>query len=391
MNQDTYLIDDLPRLLEGDCNLIAYACTTLQAQGIDAFLSYLQQSGVPVKGYILLLSHPLTGRLITPADFTTTADVEFVNGGKSFSYRRNPVMVLSERLRYRVKPGKKVYIVCTEVVDAVVAELTRHGFDCYSVVVDDGGGSYQDKLQFKIEDVRYLNHRASVPKQLALIARAVVEYASEEVMLRRIRKHERLIDFRIFKGEGSHLERNALAASFYEEEFRKHATTTGLRDTEAFEDAYLINTQCFAENKMTDGIVDLKMYAAVTKLIQSIGGKIVLKPHPRELNLEKYKTLGLNVYSNNTYPQEVIIAGLDRKPKCIISVFSSTLLNAHGLFGIPAVSLAKLMLKENISSVFAGQLKAFIKQYRNVFIFPESYEELEEILRSYAHHNEEQG
>lgn len=63
---------------------------------------------------------------------------------------------------------------------------------------------------------------------------------------------------------------------------------------------------------------------------------------------------------------------------------SSTLLNAYGLFDIPAISLAKIMIREDINSVFAGQLNDFIDQYKNVFIFPENMDELKDVLLSLA-------
>lgn len=382
MKKETYYIDDLDDLLaqDQDCNFIAFACTTLQAQGIDAFLSYLHWKGIAVKGYIFLLSHPLTGYLIKPEDFTTTADVKILNGSKSFSYSRSSWKILMERLRYRVKTGRKVYIVWTEVVESVIIRLEEKGYDCYSVLIDDGGGSYVDKLREKVKDVCYLNQKASILKRITLIIKTFIEYATSVLVQNTLKKNNRLIDFRIFVRENCHLHRNATVALFYEEEFRRHAATIQFADWGVFEDAYLINTQCFAENKMTDGIVDLKLYAEIAKLLLDTGKKVVLKPHPRELNLEKYKNLGLTVCSDNTYPQEVIIAGLQRKPKCIISVFSSTLLNAYGLFDIPAISLAKLLLKEDISPIFADQLKDFIKQYHNLFLFPASMDDLKKTL-----------
>lgn len=143
----------------------------------------------------------------------------------------------------------------------------------------------------------------------------------------------------------------------------------------------MVNTQCLAENKITDGHLDLNLYEKVVDIAREIGLSVVLKPHPRELNVEKYKRLRIKLIPSDT-AQEAILANLEEKPKCIVSIFSSALLNAWGLFDIPAISLAKIMLKEEINEEFRRQLMDFIKQYNGVFLFPESYEKFKNAIQS---------
>ena len=68
------------------------------------------------------------------------------------------------------------------------------------------------------------------------------------------------------------------------------------------------------------------------------------------------------------------------KPACVISILSSALLNAYGLFDISAISFSRIMIQRDIYSTYKEQVLDFEKQYKKVFMFPDIIEELKRIL-----------
>ena len=141
----------------------------------------------------------------------------------------------------------------------------------------------------------------------------------------------------------------------------------------------LFNTQCLFENKMSDGKTDLELYRLVSECTKSLGLKVALKPHPRELDLKKYSDFNIDIIPANI-SQEALLANTTDKPACVISIFSSTLLNAYGIFDIPVISLAKIFIKMGVSSTVEAQLNDYIKRYEKNFIFPETVDELKKEL-----------
>ena len=53
------------------CNFLAMAITPYQAVGVNAAISYLESIGVEINGYILMTSHPETGRTLDESYFRT--------------------------------------------------------------------------------------------------------------------------------------------------------------------------------------------------------------------------------------------------------------------------------------------------------------------------------
>ena len=171
-----------------------------------------------------------------------------------------------------------------------------------------------------------------------------------------------------------------MAVRYYKRALKRQLKMETPIEFKEFSKSILINTQCLFESNMTNGIVDLKLYKDAVKIVKKYNEKILVKPHPREMNIRKYEDIGCDLIKEMEYSQEVILSNLKEMPLCIISVFSSTLLNATGLFGVPAISLAKLMLRKNISKNMVGVLKKYIRQYDNIILFPDSWEELENLI-----------
>lgn len=381
---DSKLLIDILKSNPG-VQFIGCGITYLQLYGVNAAFEYLREKWDVKDGIFLSAPHATTGRVIYKDIFLnenlkyhTIDSMYFDHVYGMFKDR-----ILAYKLIRRNEPTNLIYIASSS-INYKWVNMINVAFpdkNIVFIVIDDGGGSYLNKTKDTLRTIMYENTELSLIRKNAIIAKNIADGFYNRIFTKRLSKNRQLVDFRLFRWNSNGcLERNNRAIPYYINELKRRTKGVEKGVKEVFEDNYLINTQCLVENMITDGVVDLKIYSEVVNIVNNIGKKVILKPHPREIKIEKYGQLKCEIYSDNRHSQEIILASLDKPPKCIISIFSSTLLNAYGLFDIPAISLAKIVVKENINNVFRNQLEEFIEQYKNIFFFPETYMDLEIIL-----------
>lgn len=384
-----YYKEDLIKLINAeDINFIAYAVTPLHSIGINASIHKLRDAGINLSGYILMMNHGTTGKAINENDFdvvgTDIIVISYVDSCKDNKQIFNSGIIKKMSLATKRVDNKKIFLLWTSIPFSFfdVLSLSSKEAEICFVQIDDGGSSYanvfKDMLQFKLYE-----GNKDVISHVKAYVKTRIAYDITRLVLTELKLRKNYIDHRIFKTEnkknGCHYYPNTGVSKYYCDSFRKKNISVEKRIIDACSGSILINTQCLVENKITDGIIDMKVYRNLINMARDNGVRVVIKPHPREMDLSKYYELGVDIIPAEL-SQEVILANSEELPVCILSIFSSTLLNAYGLFDIPAISLAKIMLREDINSVFAGQLNDFIDQYKNVFIFPENMDELKNVL-----------
>lgn len=201
-------------------------------------------------------------------------------------------------------------------------------------------------------------------------------------MIGNLKRNHNIIDNKMFLYDTKEgFKRNDHINKFYCHVFYKNGDIKFRDKIKVFNNCILINTQCLVENGITDGKTDLKLYKEAIEILKNYNSNIVIKPHPRELIPQKYMEFGCTLYMDNDKSQEVILANLENNPKAIISISSSTLLNASILFEIPVISLAKIMKNYEISYELKRELDDYIRQYKNTILFPGDFNELGEIIK----------
>ena len=247
---------------------------------------------------------------------------------------------------------------------------------CAIIKIDDGAGSYMSSTYLKYSYLQY-----EYPYPIAFAKALIYGYVTNKN--KKIFEHKNAyIDANIFKfskhkGKNKY-EANKEFAPFYNEVFRKSCQIED--NLSIFEDAIVINTQPLKEMGITDGIIDYQLYSQLNSILKKSDRRIVLKPHPREQEIEKYRNLGWVIYNKKGMSQEGIFAVIREKPFCLISLYSSTLLNAYGLSNLPVISLARIMLQMKISKALKKELKEYIKNYNSIVYFPASLDELSKYL-----------
>ena len=377
--------DLIEQIKYDECNFFACAMTYLQAIGVNASIQQLREKGIELKGYIFIVGHPITGRILSKTDFDIDGtDIKIVNFMDAYKKKfmhpiRGRVLALRQSKKHILCDS--VYIVST-VIDyrwyQILYSYKSEKKLCY-IVIDDGGGSYanpfKDFLQYEL-----YQRKKNLINVTKVIIKTTIWSLYNNLLRHCLKKNDSYIDNRIF----NNLKKNKLCPNekivpYYRNQFKKQGEKINTEILSLCENSVLFNTQCLVENKMIEGEIDARLYQRSISIIKELELKVVLKPHPREVNIEKYESIGATLIPANV-TQEALLANLDNLPKCIISIFSSTLLNAKGLFNIPVISLAKILLKEDINKVFRSQLQDFILQYEDLFWFPESMDELKKMV-----------
>lgn len=385
-NEKEFFIDDLKCMLNNKaCNFIAFAITPLQSHGVDAAIYYLREKGIDPNGYIYILPHVTTGRCLNKDSFVSISQtIKVVNGCNKFSYNRTKKEIFTERVAllkyFSNKERKTIYVIWTEVLPSVLSIVLQLGYNCIFIIIDDGSGSYTNSFLNGFQTAILCENHSKISTKIKTAFRELINRLFISLMTRKLKKKGQLTDFCIFVYKKRYFEKNELAVRYYKRALKRQLKMETPIEFKEFSKSILINTQCLFESNMTNGIVDLELYKDAVKIVKKYNEKILVKPHPREMNIRKYEDIGCDLIKEMEYSQEVILSNLKEMPLCIISVFSSTLLNATGLFGVPAISLAKLMLRKNISKNMVGVLKKYIRQYDNIILFPDSWEELENLI-----------
>ena len=379
-------IDEICENLKYDTqkNFIGIAITVWQANGIDAFIESSRNKGIALNGFILLPSHHQTGRKLTEHSFSKLDHSIVV-----CKYKYKKVSPVVDRIfafcsATNNTNSRTVYIAWTSISYEWINYIERHVPNCKVcfVLIDDGGGSYENRFCYELLFEKYNNPKQNFLKTKIKVGLRVLYY---KILLHKLYQSNRIIDNRLFSKTESGFRdcfvRNQEVSSYYEKIYEDIAKKIPRDKIDVFESAIIINTQCLKENNITDGKVDFEIYENLVQKLTVLGLIPVVKPHPRELVVDKYNRMECIPFLDTTYSQESLIAGTRKKPVCIISIFSSTLLNAKGIFGIPAISLAKIIRdKKKINKTFKKQLDDYIDQYEGVFEFPSTIDETVKII-----------
>lgn len=391
MNLDDFLVE---LKNNKNCNFIAITVTPLHANGVDAVLNYLKNSNIKVNGYVLMLPHGTTGRILNKGMFLNNMeDVHFIESeldclrpASNLECLKAKVRILLENLRHNNK-SKDFYIVGSYVILywSYWIHFIYPNKNIKFIVFDDGSGSYANSfckgLTFAIFSHPIGKNYFKYPFVFIKYCFSFLyQYLNEYLLGNNIVRFT-LFKKRIHKGNVV-LEINNTVRDCYREVFENFGSQLDYnRLIKPFEGCALINPQPLIENKIIPENVDFNIYKRIVDIFNKFSIPVVVKPHPREIEPIKYNKFNCYVSDTGVYSQESILANVKIKPKCIISIYSSSLLNAVNLFDIPAISVAKIVLKENISAVLENLLKDFININKEKFFFPENYEELECYIR----------
>ena len=152
-------LEDLEAELKGkNINFIAMAITPYHAIGINAAIGYLESIGVELNGYILMTSHPDTGRVLNSLHFNTgKQSIKYINFEYSFNEKKNIAQKARIKLNQLLitrkrKRGNPLYFVWTEVLNNIlhVIQQVYPNRDLVFIKIDDGAASYLSSFECRL-------------------------------------------------------------------------------------------------------------------------------------------------------------------------------------------------------------------------------------------------
>lgn len=344
---------ELKRLLySGEYNFLSAGITPLHLISQKVFIKYLTEKGALKKGIVIQSPHRLTGYCGLWDELSKcykNIEVYRLEENKCDNIIRK-ILALSydfiylfrlwiHRLNGKCDENKFYYGAIAFVKFERRMELVPINYRINYLIGEEGLSSY---IGFPP-----INHQSKINS----LKDKIFQYASKDI---------RRINLFMFEKDGcSHLSPNPLSFNFYKEVFNEMFVPQDL--VKSLEGSVIVCTNCFDAHTY-QVVNDLEVLSEMDVYCKNKHINLIIKPHPRE-KIDRYKSIDLQVVDDNQYPMEAIIANMRNKPICILSYYSTLLVECIYMWKIPAYSLLGLF---DINA-WAGQDKFYSTSFLNTF------------------------
>ncbi len=364
--------DILNEAAEKKINFIAEAMTPLHVLGVEVLILYLQSKGIELKGYILSIPHAKTGKGLVESMFHTDCyrNIEPVIFD-GITTNKKGVIRFYRRLGKRLMKGEPFYYASPlkPAFDRIYQIYERLGdANLYAYVTEEGTGNY---VLSPYSEKRYHSEIRNPYRYIRAIWHGVIK---ERILDWYLEKAGCLNRFLLLNVTDGHAIPNYECAKAYEKLLKSEKPNVDLSN---YEDSVIIAPSLLYES----GIVSKRIDICVYEKIQDILGdecKYTLKPHPREKDLESYKSLKFSLETENRYSIESIIANLNRPPRYVIGDVGTALVNLAVIFGVKTISINKLMDKKFLND--KSYFDVYNRMFGDIVFIPENEKELAEYL-----------
>lgn len=355
-------------------NVVAFCITPWHSVGIEVALEKLNSLEKQLNGHLFICKHPKTGLALSP----TSVNLSSYGNFKTEIYNipaASPLKKLFDHIYHFFHIIKSPNFSADKPSCYVISPLNpdyktisdamklRPDENIIAVVVDEGLGG-RSRFSWFISRI----HDGINP--LKSFITFLQEITLDKISYSQLVKKGCLIDQTLFvKKHGNFFVQNKLA-----EKYRSILETRNLADDKQnfsiYENAIIINTQPFEETGQLQNNADIYSLKKIIQSLQNCGEKVIIKPHPREKNLDRYKDLGCIIEKRKGIAQEEILSTLKTKPKAVIGFCSTTLVTAKIFWDIPTYSCIHMINSKNISPSLNKDFKRFIKYYGNTVSIP---------------------
>ncbi len=262
-------------------------------------------------------------------------------------------------------------------ISEIIQIYRKYGNHFKIVLLEEGVGSYIRNairwLSRGFEKTKYIKHK------IILLRKEMRYFIKYKFLIRALEKSNKIENFYILENSKSGFIPNKIVCKYFYEVFKELASKMDI-NSDLYNNVVLINTQPFFEEM--DSNQDIDCYKNIAEICRYLNIKLVLKPHPREKNLERYSNINLVIdRSNNSIAQEIILAKAKEKPLAIVGFFSTTLVTSKIFFDIPAISLGNLIDVSKLS-FYGNDIKNFMTVFKNVVSSPKTFDELRTTLKN---------
>jgi hypothetical protein len=159
--------------------------------------------------------------------------------------------------------------------------------------------------------------------------------------------------------------------------YYKHVLNVGNSEVIYNDKDIVIATMAFQESEIYNNEMSLKINSLVD-LLSSKGYHVIIKPHPRSLDIDsKYGCLQCEIVESSQSMEEFLMY---YRPLAIISFSSTCLITSKIFYDIKAISVTNILDINNFGLVYKNELLTFKKIFKDVVLFPNSFQELSDLL-----------
>lgn len=343
-----------------EINCVAIVVSSWHYLNALATIDYLMHRGKVQRSIVLVCPHNQAGLLLDSVLYESNLinNVEKV----IFQYKSLPnwnevVHYLKSKEAYE----KEFYILRpVEPKIEFTANLWNKGIkrNYIHITIDEGLGYYLRDTAGWLKEKKVINNGIS-EKWNKIVGDAAKKYYSE-IMLK---KKGQLKVNTFFLKKGKKLDTNNLCVEYLGKIFKKVSKLYEYSNYDFYNNKLIICTQPFNDLGMVRNNADIKVIHDICDRAKERNIEVILKPHPRETNIEKYQSLCAYIDENNLVPLEAILAGLKSRPVGIIGVSTTTLVTAKVLWNIPTFSIIDVIGKKNFCNAVIEDINNFSKYF----------------------------
>lgn len=357
-----------------EINFLAAAITPWHAMGIDATILKMSEQGIVLKGYIIVVAHALTGATIDECNFhmasLTDLEVVQITGDTAVRTIKQKIKLKYCLYRYYMQRKREIqridklyWAVPLQPSYDLIPRVARviKNKEIQIILTDEGIGSYTLtvlrwwKFNFMEGGLRFTRN---------ILVRNVF-------FKHRLEKREQIQYHRLLKGKRGYLVPDDEAVAYY----RKILAMENYKeDFSYYGKSVIINPNMLYESGILKDDSEMKIYTEICDAMVKDKTSVIIKPHPREQNVQKYEALNCCLETKCRVGQETILASLKEKPYCVVGFSSTTLITAKVLFGIQAISANYLIDKDKQRN--KKYFTSFNKSFSNLLYMPKNMEEL---------------
>lgn len=371
---------------DGDIGFVSFVRTPWHAIGCNASLLRLKKEQGVGKGLIVLSRESCKSEnpLVMADSFDILNqneiifDLMFLDGNVFSQSKAQNIKTKLSSLSYfaRHKKGtRRIYILNPMSINDIFISRLKKALpdaDIVNVVIDEGLGVYM-RSSFNWAVEQYNN-----TKSVKAFIRLLFDAQKKRAYVKLSSKRNEYISNNLLLKDGREFKVNSDIISFY-----KPTIESGRVDADKYsiyENAVVISAQLYFENGQIKNDADLKVYNKIILRLKEKGILTVFKPHPRDKDLSRYDCLDCYIDKDNTVSQEKIFASLNVKPYAVLSFTSTSLVTSKLFYDVKAVSLNRILDKDDVQLTLRNEFSNFEKAFENVVYIPKTIDALIEYV-----------
>lgn len=370
-------------------NFIAFVITPWHAISLDASIAYLQNTGVQLKGMVLVFPHSRTGVCVKDDSFLRDCYTVYIEDKGSSCQNNLPTIPSTKKeeklfsffkrrrahwdfYKYVFFGGRNVeHLKEMYVMDVMYTEpnvgivLRSNGRYARYVCYDEGIGSYFTPDA----DIRPTTY--NLRKWASFFRVSVVGH-------RWTKYFHNVIFTMLFNKKGDVLYPREEVLPFYSRVIERHALNS--KHHVDVSNAVVIATPIYNEEKQFYNGDDVRVWKETCDLLHTLGCDVYMKPHPRDDYYKQYaKQWHCQLISGSSLSMEEMCAL--SKPKCVIGGTTTALVTTNLFFKIPTLCVNTLVDRSKCDRQGIRFLDQFKKIFANYIYFPNTLEEMEQSIK----------